>query len=465
MPDASVILTVFAKLKNDDSSLVLRRLNGHYYVYRSKSTWDKVNKRVRTKQEYVGRITAKGRYIRRSESWADVTLKKAAAIVQSYGGRVTFPEKNEKIELAGTMQESGPQEVDSQILTILSMNARASVSFIAKKTGLTRSVVETKMNHFEEQLGLQYLLELDVTKLGFRSYLVLAKFEGESPSPELLQELIRKEPHIQYAALLKGDYDLMMYWLDEIESLDIASALWRFQTGETLRKYNMKVDITPFGLFYSFIPLREEFVEQVLKNRIWQTGRVHQSLKEKGLRQREFAVIAELNKNSAKDFAEIDAERGLVRGGARYAYLELKRRGIIIRPTISLGKLPIKYTTIILSETVNVPDADDTNYKYFEDIIGYRLWSNRYALIGNIGMSMGSIFFMPVYYEGDLERTLASWKEMIKGTVFKSLIITRTLVGRLTYRRFDDHYSTPYSRLVSLKKARPVKLENYDEKY
>ena len=460
----SAVLNAFEKLKQtSDTALILRKLNGHYYVYRARSNWDKANKKVLTRHEYLGKITDRGMFIEKAESWADVDLKKALAVVQAHGGQVIMPQKTEsKPALEQPQTAAELPEVDRRIRTILSMNARAPVSFIAKKTGLTRSVVLTKMRGFEKKYGIRYILEVDIKKLGFRPYAILAKFEGERPPTELLRKIVQNEPHIQFAAMLKGDYDLFMYWLDDIESLEIADDMWKFEANEALKGFNMRLDVTPFGHTYSFMPLREDFLEKVLKEKVWKIRGGRFSPKERELRSREYVLLKELNSNSVMDFAEIDKKYGLGRGASRYSYLDLKQRAIIVRSTISMENLPIKYTAMLMLETINAVETEETMYKRRYDIIEYGNLANKYVLVGNIGLSSGSIRFMPIYYENELDKVLEALKSSVKGTAFKSFVILETLVGHLCYRRFDNNYSRQYALLVSLKKAEPQKLEDYE---
>ncbi len=495
LPEA--VSKAFDKVKQTaDASLVLRQLNGHYYVYKSHSEWDKANKKVITTQEYIGRITGRGAFIKKSERWVGNNLKRALQVATAHGWQVTPPQEPHVASHEQLRRELDLSEADKQILTILSMNARSPVSFIAKRTGLTRSAVLTKIRHFEEKYGMRYILEVDIRKLGFRPYMIMAKFGEKRPSAELLREIVTKEPRIQYAALLKGTYDMVVYWLDDIESLEIADDLWNFEINEKLKGYSIQWDVTPFGQVQSFVPLREEFIEDILRKKTWPSGekflpekkntedlykplraeviveawgekaRVARkpSLKERELRAREFILIRELNRNSTEDFKEIDEEFGWGKGNAsRYSYLELKRRGVLVRPTISLDSPPIKYTAIILSRTVNAVETNDNLYKLRLDAIEYGPITNKYVLTGNVGWYSGGVQFIPIYRENELENTTETLNRTVSGTLFENLIITETLVGTLCYRRFDNSYSRQYTALVSLKKIKQKELVNYED--
>ena len=442
-----------------DQTLILRRFGNHYYVYKTSSKWNKENKKVETRQEYLGRIVENGTFIKKLESWVGKDLKRAIAIVQASGGQVIFQRK-EELAMPRALEVS---DVEKKVMMILSMNARLPVSTIAKKIGLKRSIVITTIRNLENRYGIEYILEIDIRKLGFRPYLILVKFEGDPPPSELIKDLVLNEPRIQFAAVMKGNYDLVMYWLDDITSLEIADNMWKFESNTTLKDYKMKLDVTPFGHTYSFVPLRTEFIEKILKQRAMHGKGRNDSSKENKLRFREFVLINELNKNSIKNFTEIDVKYALGKGASRYSYLNLKEQDIIVRSTISTTKLPIRYTGMILLETVNAPELEVDMYKLQQDIIEYGDLLNKYVLVGNIGIASGSIRFMPVFREGELDKAIMSLRKNVAGANFKSAVITEVLVGSLCYRRFDNTFSMQYLGLVSQKKNESIKLENYEE--
>ncbi len=455
----SKVLDAFDELKaKHEETLVLRRLGRHYYVYKTASRWDREAKKVMTKQEYLGRIIENGAFINRLESWVGRDLKRAVAIVQARGGQVTFPKKEE----VGAPKTPELSDVEKKVLMILSMNARAPVSLIAKKTGLKSSTVITTIRNFEKRYGMEYLLEIDIRKLGFRPYLILAKFEGEPPPSDLLKKLVTEEPRIQFAAEMKGDYDLVMYWLDDIESLEISDKMWRFESSGALKDYNMRLDVTPFGHAYSFIPLRGEFIDNVLKEKT-QERRGHNALpKQNELRARDFALIKELNSDSIKNFTNIDTKYKFGKGAARYSYLDLKERAIIMRPTVNITNLPIKYTGVIMLETVNGVELEESRYRLQEDIIEYGELLNRYTLVGNIGIASGAMLFISVFHGGEVDKAIAYLRKNVKGAHFRGAVITDVLIGHLCYRRFDNTFSHQYSTLVSQKKIKPKVIENYE---
>ena len=166
--------------------------------------------------EYLGKITPDGRFIRKIPSLSK-DLGKAMAIIESYGGTVTLPEKREAEPIATLELEVS--EVDEKLLTVMSMNARADMSYFGKQVGLTASATYSRVKHLEKRYGIKYLPEIDIRKLGYLTYLIFVKFTEKAPNSEILRKELEKQPAIQVAMLTQGRYDLVMYVLIQAYSL------------------------------------------------------------------------------------------------------------------------------------------------------------------------------------------------------------------------------------------------------
>ena len=302
----------FLKVKDRfDGTLVLRNINGHFYVYRASSRWDKKEKRVRSNQEYLGRINAKGLFIEKSASYEEIELEKAKALIESHGGRIIFDEISQREQISNN--QADVDEIDKKILMILSMNARATMPFIAKMTGLSTSAAEYRVKKLEEKLGIRYILELDVRKLGFTTYLLMIKFDNKIPMAKEIITALKDKENIQFAALTTGDFDLVIYLLgyDPVETED---DLWKLRSETPLGNYKATWHLIPFGQVYSFIPIRGVFLDNFYKIR--QRSK-QESSELVSLRERELILLKELNENSTRKFTEIENKNKLVRGSAR----------------------------------------------------------------------------------------------------------------------------------------------------
>ncbi len=445
------IKKMFDKIRRESDSLVyLKCINQRFYVYTESGKWDKEKKRTVINSKYLGKILTDGTYIRKQMPFTN-DLEKAKALIASKGGRIIWGEEEESNQ-AIKSKEFIPSDSDLKLLMSLSMNARLPVSKLARLTDMTEQAVYYRERSLERVLGIKYLLEIDVERLGYTKYLILVKFEDDLPSLEELKSAIASEPHIQFAASTVGAYDLIMYFIDETP-LKAHDDLINLREKEPLSKYGAQWTLTYFAQVSSFMPLRDVFIDSVLKERVWSRTKDTPRPGENQLKHREFIVLKELNENSICNFSDIDKKYGLSRGTSRYTYYALKERGIITRSTISMTNLQIKYVGMIQVLNIYYKSIQENRYKFLLDLIEYGEIANKYCLSGNVGApSNGAICFLPVLSDGQLDRIINTIQAELKGSVVKQTVVTNIITGDLCYRRFDNKYSRQYKLLINLKK-------------
>lgn len=454
------IAEAFKSLKKQYTErLVLKLIKGRYYVYKEKGLWIKDTKRNKTISEYIGKITTDGIFIKKKLSAKD-DLENAKAIIAEHGGEIIWHEQK-GMEIPLKEQHITTTEIDLRLLMTLSMNARMSIAKVAKITGIDEQTAYSRIKALEKKLGIKYLLEVDIEKLGYTTYLILVKFDTEVPSLTELQAVFSKEFKVQFAALTKGNYDVLAYILDE-NSVKAEDSLWKIMSETSLSKYHSKWYLIPFGQVYSFVPLRDEFVDNIIKEKEWKRTRSNISPKQEELRHREFSVLKELIKNSITDFVDIDARYALSKGAARYTYQELKSNGIIVRPTITMQNMPFRYLGIVLLETVSPIEVKETRHKLLLDELEYGQIANKYILMGNISIPEGAALFVPILDTGEMDQIVMKLKNELKGMVISSIIITDIIVGSLCYRRFDNTYSKQYLSLARMGMIEEAKATEYD---
>ena len=402
--------------------VVLKRINGRYYVYRQAGVWDKATRRTRIKSEYLGRISERGQFIKKTLS-AKNDLENAKALISEYGGEIIWHGVDSAMRHPPDIKPNIPQgESDLKILTGLSMNSRMPVSRLATICGMSEQATYNRVKSLEKRVGIRYLLEVDTEKFGFTTYLILVKFEENMPSPQELKKVLEAEPRVQLAAITKGDYDMVAYLLDE-NSYKAEGRLWHLMSSNALNKYKARWYLIPFGQIYSFVPLTPQFIEQVLRQKQWRRSKDTVGPLDGKLMHRELALLGELNKDAAIEFTEIDRKHGFGRGTSRYTYGAMKEDGIIVRPTISMDNIGTKYLGIIIAETTDPHQVLLTREQLLQDIIAYGKTSNKYALAGNISMPEGIMLFAPIIEEGDLDAYAAHLKARFKGTITRTFIV------------------------------------------
>ena len=450
----------FELLRQAQKHLYLKPIRQSFYVYKQTYEYQPEKKRSKTISEYVGRIRPDGTFIKRVASYKS-ELEKAEALIASRGGEIVWRRKSGKEEPAPEPREIALKETDLKLLMALSMNSRMPVPRLAELAGLNEQTAYSRLKALEGMLGIKYLLEIDVEKLGYLRYLILIKFEGDMPTREEIAEAVKDNHNIQFLAMTKGDYDVIVYVVDETP-LKAYDNLLRLRQKESISKYEASWIFTDFAQTYSFMPLRDQFIENIVKRKVWQRSKETPRPERDQLRQREFLLLKELNSNANTNFSSVDQKYGLNKGTSRYAYQALKERGLIARPTISMTNLPTTYIGAILLYVKNYRIYEENRYKFLLELTEYGKISNKYCLSGNIGAPLqGALSFLPVTEEGYLDRVTAGLEKELPGSFSRSLVITDIIIGALCYRRFDNTHSRQHRLLVEFKKREPAKLTPY----
>ncbi|MGC9190716.1 MAG: winged helix-turn-helix transcriptional regulator [Candidatus Micrarchaeia archaeon] len=208
--------------------------------------------------------------------------------------------------------------VARKIIRMLSKDSRATISEISKNAGIPRSQVKQRIERLEKEFGIRYVLELNERMLGFSSpHLIMAKFD-KKPSKEYLKELLGKSYIPQYAALVSGDYDLLVY-ANASSSSDYA--LW---------DKGMQIALSEYGIQWrtsevvhrqlGFFPLRNELLQRA------------------ALKEQEKAALLEINSNSRISANELAKKLGIAPSNIDYIVSKLEKDGIILSYTIAMNK-------------------------------------------------------------------------------------------------------------------------------
>ncbi len=455
------VMETLKKLRSESPPppyIIARKIHGRYYVYSDLISKDKEDKK-RLSSEYMGRITDDGIFIKRAITKGD-ELENARAIIEAHGGKVMLPETREAREPRETLTRD---EVDNKILTILSMNARATLPFIASRVGLSVSAVDNRIKRLEKRYGIKYLAEIDIEKLGYLEFIILVKFKEKTPDVNRIKEAINPFNKIQLAILLNGgDYDLLIYALAETNN-DISFLSRDLMNTALLSKYPSEWYTAPFYNTYNFVPLNNNFIETLNERLTGKRDLLEESIipRTRALLTREFAVLRELNENGKTEFREIDKKYNFDTGRAQYSYHKLVETGLLKRVTINMQNTPFKYIAILFVKVTNPGEFADKRSDLLRNIIddgGYV--TNSYILVGNIGTPYGAVLFAPISKESELN-VRKERLSRIKGISIQTAIVTGILIGGPCYRRFDNAYSIQHKILVETAKDKPMAKISY----
>lgn len=457
LPDS--IQRTYQKLRKEYSFYVIvKRINGKYYLYKELSKWSKSEKKAKVLSEYLGRITDKGEFIKKKDR-SKHDLEKAKKLIAANGGKIIWAADE---TAAQPKQNIETNDMELKLLTILSMNARAPLSLISKLTGINPSTLSYQIKKIEEKYGIRYLLEINIGKIGYTAFLGFIKFDGEIPALDTLRKVMEEEPRIQFAATMKGEYDVVFYLLEE-NSERAVDVTWNLIRSSLLGRYNARWYVSPISRNYGFIPLREEFFNNLLKERVWHRSIENPKPKEEELMNREFIALKELNNNSTEDFKKIDEKHGLNHGAINYTYSKLKEKEIIVRPTITMGKLPIRYVSLLQLELINGNNFADTRAELLKEIITYGDIANKYVLDGDVVYPYSFTLIFPIVNEKEPDLTIEYLRNNLKGIKVKNYIISTVLTGSLCCRRFDNDYSRQYNSLLQLNATKSVTKTKYEK--
>lgn len=464
--------------------------NQIYYIYGSTSVWDGTTGRSRKVTRYFGKVDIYGKFFGKKQNKGFLSyienllppnvkreLKRLrgiypSAFIEKIEGNIFYISIVEKYGIThiGKLTEDGdfiakPEnmpigDVEQKILMCLSMNARIPISKVAKIVGISEQAAHYKIKRLEEKFGINYILEINIKKLGYMPWLIFGKFEEKGPSSEELKLLFEKEPSIQFVALMKGEYDLLIYILgkDPVQMMD---DFWLFKARTTLGKYRIRWYTTVLAQVYSHIPLRDEFLAFLLQEKTNNLKEV--TSKHKELSYNTLAIIKDLNKDSIRDFTELDRSHKLKRGSSRYLYQKAISEGLITRSTVTLTKLNIKYLGVLIEDTVNVDKTFKNWHKLLNMLTQYGQITNMFAFGCNIGFNDASVLLLPFFDEMELEHLGKEVEELTEGGILaRYAIITKVLVGSLCFRRFDNTYSRQYHLIKEMGKAEPRKLVDYE---
>ncbi|MGC9037841.1 MAG: Lrp/AsnC family transcriptional regulator, partial [Candidatus Micrarchaeia archaeon] len=352
------------------------RIGANYYVYEEKGR--KVEGKVKVYTLFLGKILPDGTFV---EGRHRVKRYEQARSVEDLMNQPSNP-------LDELMH---PDSTDLAILEILSTDARTPIKKIANELGLTEAQIRTRIANLEKRYGIKYTIEIAPRPFGYFRYVTLVKFIDAMPKIEEIRRVLQAEPTVQFAALLKGDYDLLIYMFAE-NTHTLENKIYDIRSSPAFAPYKADWYVTYITYAYGFVPLRDEFFEE-LKGKVWHRTKETPRKPPNALTEREWLVLRALNKNSSGSFAEKDKDLGLDRGATLYTYYKLLEKKIIWRTTITMQNLPIKYNAVLICQQLDIQEFNAHRKEFLRHLISLpNSPTSRYALVGDIGAPTGLLF-------------------------------------------------------------------------
>ncbi len=414
-------------------------IKGQYYAYEEEARSVNGTKKVFTL--YLGKIKPNSTFVQARHR------KKAYGNVQNVEELVA--KQLSQAQQSNPIDElANPDDIDLSILEAISTDARISINSVAKALGISVAMARYRLERLEKRYNIKYTIEIATMPLGYLRYIVLIKFIEGMPKIEEIRNVLQAEPTIQLVALLKGEYDLLIYMFAE-NTKTLEDKLYGLRSSRVFAPFKSYWYVSYITYAYGFIPLRSEFFEE-LKNRVWRRTKETPRKPQTALTEREYLVLKSLNENSREEFAKIDKKLGFDIGATQYTFYKLLQNRIILRATITMRRLPIKYNIVLTCPQTNTLTFNAHRKEFLVHLISLpNTPASRYALEGDIGIPRGVLLVTPSYSENieDIEKTLAKY---LKGAEIKSSIITQMLVGELGYRRLAETATEQYQIIREL---------------
>jgi len=140
---------------------------------------------------------------------------------------------------------------DRKILFELDLDSRASFSQISKKVGLSKEVVNYRVNSLRKRgIIADFYAVIDVIKLGFLPVRVFLRFSNTTPEIEgKISDFLVSNPNIAWIVSVQGSWDMnFIFWAENIEHFN---SFWN----SFLEKYRPYIEakwISFFTKIYNF---------------------------------------------------------------------------------------------------------------------------------------------------------------------------------------------------------------------
>lgn len=226
---------------------------------------------------------------------------------------------------------------DKKIIAELSLNARANISDVAKKVGLSKQVVKYRLENLEKREVIEgYYAILNINKLGYLYHRVFIKFKNVNQEKENeIIEFCISHKKIGWVAQLDGDWDLaFIVWARD-------TAEFKGTFDEVLNKFGnyfddklICVSTDIYHLKYKFLLNKEDQTELILGGKVEETK----------LDDLDYDITGILTKNARKSLLEIGEELKVHPKVVKYRISNLLKKKIILGFNVKLNHRALGYT-------------------------------------------------------------------------------------------------------------------------
>lgn len=227
---------------------------------------------------------------------------------------------------------------DRKIITELDKNCRQSSSKIARKTGISKDVVNYRINRLvREKIITRFFAEINTAKFGYIVYKLYLQFQNTTEEDEkTILDYLYNHPKVVWTAVCSGRWDLITsFWARDVyEANDYLSD---FMNNFSEFILNKQVAINMQYYIYS-----RKWLTGDKKPKIGCIGKMPGEIV---LDELDFKILEQTGKNARTPIVEIANALGTSSSLVIYRIKEMKKRGIIttFRIDLNLEKLGMEF--------------------------------------------------------------------------------------------------------------------------
>ncbi|MFC1696997.1 Lrp/AsnC family transcriptional regulator [Nanoarchaeota archaeon] len=284
-------------------------------------------------------------------------------------------------------------KVDKKILFALDMDARAPITKIAKKTRLSREVVNYRIKNMEERgLIRGYYTAIDISKLGYIYTRIFLKFKNISEEKEKeIINFLKQKKNIAWLGDTEGwHFDLVaVVWIKNIKELSKLNDDIRFTFPNEFQdiKISMATELHHFN--HKFIYGKTNPSSFTIDTASSENERIE-------LDKTDNKLLRLMSNNARIPLVELAEKLKLTPNSVKHRIKRLKQQGIIIcfRPNIDLNLFDLRYFHIFLN-------VDQLDKKTEKELLTYLMFDN-------------NVFYITKSFESELEFEIVvdSFKEL-----------------------------------------------------
>jgi len=226
---------------------------------------------------------------------------------------------------------------DREILFELSLNARISLTELAKRTRLSKQTASYRLNTLEkEKVILGYYAITNVYMLGMTHYRVFLKYQNMLPEKEKeLMEFLQKNQKINWIAYLDGRLDLVfLIWAKNIREFEKTY-------DDITHRFGACIQERDFSIATKIEYLKYRFLTDKSGDSSIMFGNCFSDCKLDDL---EREVLNQLNKNGRETLVELARKTGSSPKVVKTKIDKLVKKGVIIVFNVKIDHHKIGYT-------------------------------------------------------------------------------------------------------------------------